>query len=100
MPILDQIELPNGTIYDIGGSTYTPGQFIDITNNVISSNQAEPVTLAEYNALTEEEKNDGTIRCITDYPSSSPFSYDLTNKALVIESGVGTYDPTNKALIL
>lgn len=58
------------------------------------------ITYAQYQQLSEAQLNDGTIRCIIDYPSTSPFSYDSTNKAIVIRSGTATYDSTNKALIL
>ena len=84
-----------------GGQTYTAGEHITISPaNVISSDQAETMTYAQYQALSTAQKNDGTIRCITDYPSTTPYSYDPTNKAIVIMSGTVTYDSQNKALIL
>lgn len=88
------------SITDSKQNTLTAGDFITINNDVISSNQAETITYAAYQQLTTAERNDGTLRCIVDYPSPSPFTYDSTEEAIVISNGAVIYDAQNEAFIL
>lgn len=89
------------------GQTYSAGQGIKIsTNNVISienptAKQVE-LTQAEYDALTEEQKTDGTIYFITDSPSSSSATLaevlengNTANNTIILNDDSGSSDLKN-----
>lgn len=65
----------NGQIYNVrsGGKNYTAGQGVKIEGNEISVIHPNvPITQAEYDALTDEKKHNGSIYIITDEePSKS-----------------------------
>ena len=95
----------NNTMSGGGGSTYTAGEGIDITNDTISitdptAKQVE-LTRAEYNALTPAEKTNGTIYFITDSQPSTTFqNYKVGEEVLFgtwEENGV-VYDLYRKVI--
>ena len=84
-----------------GGQTYTAGNHVDISaQNVISSDQADEMEYDDYKELTNAEKEDGTIRFLSEVESANYFYYDDSTKTMWFLEGAVTYDDTTKTLWL
>lgn len=114
---LNKVEI-NNVIYDLpsgggggGGSSVTPNPTdpatdaltsIEIDGTVYSVGggdaSAEEITLNDYNALTTEEKNDGTIRFIPKSNIGYGLDIDFTNSTAYKESGMSNTTVNNNSV--
>ena len=84
-----------------GGATYTAGDNIDISiDNVISSDQTEDLTYAQYQALTPAEKMEDKIFFVDDAPEDNVCYYDSTNHMVVFEPTYASYSATTKTVTI
>ena len=96
--IISKVQLLNGDVYDIKDTTYSAGSHVSIENNEISSDQADEMTYAEYQQLSQSERMDGTIRFLDECPDDSYCWYDAETKTLWFEEGFAQYDSETKTL--
>ena len=84
-----------------GGGAYQAGDHITISpTNEISSDQAEEMTYEDYEQLTTAEKEDGTIRFLTEVDGENYFYYDASTKTFWFLDGTVTYDDNTKTIWL
>lgn len=77
--------------------------FTKIKNWVETVFQVKSVemTYSQYEQLSQAQKNDGTIRFITEgVPAEMNFWYDAENEAIVFAEGFASYDSENEAVII
>lgn len=120
MANISQIRLPNNETYDIDSvmvnghsvaknvpsdavftdTTYTPGENINISvENVISADQAEPMTYDEYDDLTPAERMQNKIRFLTEgVPYLANLWFDSTTNTIVFAEGFASYDDETKTI--
>lgn len=93
-------DIPNEVIANPSGTATDDLTKIQIGNTVYgvegSSGEVVEMTYAQYQALTPQQKMDGTVRYVTDYPSDGGSGAGYT-KELVYDSGSwSTYAPWNE----
>jgi len=96
--MLERVFTKLKALFDTKQNVLTAGKFIDITNDVITSDQADEMTYAEYQQLSQSEIMDGTIRFLDECPDDSYCWYDAETETLWFEEGFAQYDSETETL--
>lgn len=95
---MSDVLINDNSMYDIGDAireklgvsdTYTPAEMPAAIRAIETGGRERELTLAEYNALTEEEKMDGTTYYITDADPSSFIQLNDISDVNIISASAG-----------
>lgn len=92
-----QTDVPANAVFT--DHIYTAGDNVNITNDVISSDQIEDgYNYTQYQALPDSVKMQDKIFMVKNAPKPKVFSYDPDTKTIIMQNGYASYNSATKTI--